>query len=527
MALSNFHKKPTGKYSTRTNNRVPFEGGGRAQQVGQTALASFGGRFHYNYQMPKYQKLKEYEHAINIDTTIGTGLEFVIRSLVSSLGDYQHPNPVIQAFVRDNLHRISGNFKQIIAEMLFSNMWAGFAVSEINWITTDGQVWLDNVINLHPGSVFFVVNNKGLLTENEKVDYPIHHGTYKSGIYQYQQREPYPVQLPLNKLIYTTHNKRYSNYYGTSAIERVWIPYIQKTLVYPSMVNAYQRFASPILYAIVPRAKSSRTVEDPSDGTRTRVRTLAEETEEALANLHDSNGIVLEDPGGVNTRPPELGTLTAQNNFGETYIEGIKHYDKQIYRGLLLPSQLIDDSVSAFSQTSLEVQFEQFKQHLNSLYSEVVEPFTEMCIGRLVYMNFGDSNPGIIPMRMRDPITVRLLTEMYTKMIQAGVVDLSQLKDMQNARDIIGNMPEMSIEELEKASDRAMMNQAAGSLEMKNQISNLQSELKQQRIVTRQQQVYSQTRVREVQVQSKIKELQLKYFSDKSTDEVDKLIGDS
>lgn len=503
--------RPSSAYKTRVkHSRVPPEAGGRAQQVGQSYLAAYGGKFHYNYYLPKYSKLLEYEKAVNVDTTIQAGLEFIIKSLVSSLGEYQHPDLEIQRFVRANLRMMSSNLRQVIGELLFSNLWAGYAVSEFNWTLVDGQIWLDSISSLHPGSVFFVLNDKGQLTQGETVSYSSALSIYKTGVWQYQNHSATAVNIPLNKLIYTTHNKRYSNYYGVSALEAIYSHYLQKTLLYPSMVNALERFASPILYAVVPRTKSSRSLEDPADGS-IRYRTLAEETEEALANIHESNGIVLEDPGAP-FREPKISTLTAQNNFGDIYTDAIKHHDKQIYRGLLLPAQLIDDSVSAFSQTSLEVQFEQFKQHLLALYAEVVEPFVEMCIGKLVWLNFGSLEPGTIPMRMTDPITRRLQTELYVNMIDRGIVDVTIPKDLQNVRDVIGDLPILNEEELAQASkSAASIRSDAGAVAQAKMIA-LQSELKQQRIVTRQQQLFAENRIKENRVNTQLKLLQQKYF---------------
>jgi|YNPMSStandDraft_1061717.scaffolds.fasta_scaffold15121_2 hypothetical protein len=512
--------RPAGAYKTKIkHSRIPPEAGGRAQQVGQTNSAIYAGKFHYNYYLPRYSKLREYEQAVNVDPTIQAGLEFIIKSLISSLGEYQHPDLEIQRFVRANLRMMSSNLRQVLGEILFSNLWAGYSVSEFNWTIVDGQVWLESVVSLHPATIIFVTNDQGRLTQGEKVTYPTVIPNVTTGIWQYQAYKASPVNIPLNKVIYTTHSKRYSNYYGVSALESIYPHYLQKTLLYPSMVNALERFASPILYAIVPRTKSSRSIEDPADGG-IRYRTLAEETEEALANIHDSNGIVLEDPGEP-FRAPEIATLTAQNNFGDIYTEAIKHHDKQIYRGLLLPAQLIDDSVSAFSQTSLEVQFEQFKQHLLALYAEVVEPFTEMCLGKLVWLNFGSLEPGYIPMRMTDPITRRLQTELYTAMIDRGIIDVTLPKDLQNVRDMIGDLPILNNEELKQVSQSAASMRASAAAIAEAKLIALQSELKQQRIVTRQHQLFAENRIKENRINTQLKLLQQKYFESKHPKEPD------
>jgi hypothetical protein len=106
-------------------------------------------------------------------------------------------------------------------------------------------------------------------------------------------------------------------------------------------------------------------------------------------------------------------------------------------------------------------------------------------------------------------------------MIDRGIIDVTLPKDLQNVRDMIGDLPILNNEELKQVSQSAASMRASAAAIAEAKLIALQSELKQQRIVTRQHQLFAENRIKENRINTQLKLLQQKYFESKHPKEPD------
>lgn len=387
--------------------------------------------FLYN---PEANRLHEYERAMLTDDAVGSALDFVRLAILASLGEYRHPNKRVEAFVRENLNRMEGNHIQAIGELALSSLWSGFGLSEIVWKVQDGALWLQRLANYHPASIHIAVDKNGYLDEKGE---PMIGGAQKPGVYQLplQQAGNY-IQLPMNKVCLVTHNKRHNNYYGESIVRRAYKAWRYKDPILQMWAIALDRYGTPVAYAIVPRALTGREIPDSSADGGKRSETIADSALEALGNINHSTGLVVENPEGKEN-PVQIGTLTTGNNYGSSFESMVQYLDRSIYRSILIPQLLLSDGKGGMNSTA-QTHFEVFKLMLSALYAEVVEPFTEQVIGRLIRYNFNETDPGEFPMNAWDPTVAELLANNYEKLVTYGMLDPTDVGDLNEVRGRYG-----------------------------------------------------------------------------------------
>jgi len=396
---------------------------------------------------PEYLRLAEYERAMTTDETIKSAIRFIRLSIQGSLGEYVHPDPEIQQFVRDNLNRMKGSYKSVLGELIVSSLWSGFGVSEVVYKAEDGRIWIDYVTNYNPRNITFHVNENGMLTEGEKAAF---NSGFSTGIWQDRIGKT-PVRLPMNRCVMVTHEKRHNNYYGESALKPVYKNWRLKEAVLEMWNIALDRYGTPVTYAVVPNGYTGREVPDMSNPGKQRPETIADSTEQAIANIHTGTGLVIERPSP--TDDIDLGTLTTGNNFGEAFRDALKYYNKAIYQALLIPALLLSeqDKGGLGSGNATAIHFEVYKLILNQIYDEIVEPFVEQCIGRLIRLNFGHKDPGRFEMSPYDIATAQATAQM------AGLLKESGGFDNTNPRDINWLRARCGMEMLDEAGMKKLV----------------------------------------------------------------------
>jgi hypothetical protein len=410
---------------------------GYAKQVGSSLSYWTAASIYGFFGHPEYARLAEYERAATTDETIGTGVEFIKLAILASLGPYCHPNPKIRDFVVENFARMRGNHRQAIGELTDSILIAGFGVSEAVYKADAGRIWLDFMASYNPRTLTMYVNAKGQLTEGEK---PVFNEAFTTGIWQ-DRFGSTPIRLPLERCCLVTHNRRFNNYYGQSAIKRVYKNWRLKESVLEMWNVALDRYGTPVVYAVVPNGLTGKTIADPGAPGGFRPETIGDSAEGAIGNIHTGTGLVLEQPGPNDKIT--LGTLTTGNNFGDSFISAVSYFNKAIYRGLLIPGLLLheQENGSLGSGGTAAIHFEVFKMMLRSMFAEIVEPFVEQVIGPLVRINFGEQNPGYFEMNPWDPATCEMMSKVLETMVETGFVDNTDIDDINMARQKVGLDP--------------------------------------------------------------------------------------
>ena len=175
----------------------------------------------------------KYEYAFRTEPVLNRAINFIIYTMLSSIGEYIHPDPKVQKFVRDNLKTATGNLQEWIGALIQSALVYGRGTSEILWEARDGKIYIQDIVNYHPASTYLVTDLAGRLTDGKGK--PYHPMFPKTGVWQELPWEVVKsnrpgrdkflqyVRIPLNKTVIVTHAKRFGNYDGESALAPAWL----------------------------------------------------------------------------------------------------------------------------------------------------------------------------------------------------------------------------------------------------------------------------------------------------------------
>lgn len=446
---SNTTKKPTTR--TRKENATAFASSG-ARSVG-TSLSHYSLHGKNGFIIgPDYQHLTKYEVAFRTDPMINRALNFIKLSMVHSLGNYVHPNPEMSTFVRDMINKMEGNLKDEMAQLVISGLWSGFGVSEIMYRAEGDKILIKRLTNYHPRSISIVTDTHGQLTHGERNaahPYLPYTGIWQElptmliGSRKVDRRHTFYnnfVRLPEEKLVFVTHNKRHGNFYGESALAPIWTRYQMVMETWQNLMITTERYGSPQVAAIVPNGITSAKIPDPAAPGGERYKTIAEAAQDSMANLSTTSALVFEEPIGLGTNEKiRLQALTSFNNFGDNFLKTISHIYGDILVGLGVPPLLfMEHSGGLGAGTIAQVHADTYKQFITALYKEFAEPFCEQVIGRLLKINFGETDPGHFEFNPLDIAAADTIIKTFTSGVQFGFIDPTEEDDLQMVRSRIG-----------------------------------------------------------------------------------------
>jgi hypothetical protein len=337
----------------------------------------------------------EFEQLALFDTTVSYSLFILIDTVLSSLGDIEHPDKEIQEFCRENVDRMGGltdsatSIYKAFYKMIHCNLWAGFSVTENIFKVEDGSLWLDDFITYHPATITLRPDRKGRMIEGKpSMD------TYESGIWQ--SADTGDVKLPMWKCVRLCRSEMYGNYYGVSALESVFKWCALKDALLDMMATALDRFGNPVIALTFPLFNSQQTEIDPETGEEKTLNTQELLERQILANQFSGGGNVLLLPQVDEKMKPTAQVLTTGNNVGSTFLEALYNCDREVSKGLYVPYGLssIDNKVSGDMS---QQQMEMFNRVLRSVYKEAVQPIISQSFHRLIKLNFNRESAKIAP----------------------------------------------------------------------------------------------------------------------------------
>jgi hypothetical protein len=372
------------------------------------------------------------------------------------IGEYEHPHPLINSFIRANISN-SNKLYGWISNIVMSALWSGFSVSEIIWTYKTGptgiqQVWIEDLVNYNPLQVQLKLNHSNRLTHGEKLsDCP-----YLTGVWvpapvdnMKKLKKVGPsftgsyVRLPKGKHVYLALGTEGNNAWGTSILEPILEYHLYKEAYRDMLAIALDRYGTPLVWVKVPNQSTNEYVQD-IDG-ESRPKTLQEKVSEELADMRSEAALVLTQID--KDHPVEIGALTTGNNFADAFTEAINMCDQNMLIGMGIPNLIIKDSNQGLgSSGSSERQVEMFHAFVSSLYKEVIGAFLDQCILQLIQYNFDPRLipeaylPGSIkekPLRWSETKTLIDGIERFTKL---GYISPEERSDRDYVREVI-NMP--------------------------------------------------------------------------------------
>lgn len=354
---------------------------------------------------PRYIKLKEFEYVATHDTTVHAIFEIMVTTLLSLLGPLEHVDPEIDKYLKYNYTRMTDELgvypDQAMKQAFITALTAGCSVTENLFDVYNGSIFLNDFVTYDPKTIIIRTDRNGRLTEgNTSLD-----GYNKSGIFQkprysnvYKKTLKSEIPLSMWKITHIINNRKYGNYYGTSAIEPIYKWVLTTDAIADKMLVALDRFGTPKISIMVPLYQTNETKTNPETG-EVDYRSSVEVVEEKIRTKTLGNSDVIVLPILDKDRKPDIKTLTTGNNIGDTFTNAITFCDIQKSRGLLMPFALLGGAKSFASDndSQSERQMEIFHRVVHGLYLQFVTPFLSQSWHRLIRFAFNRESAKIPP----------------------------------------------------------------------------------------------------------------------------------
>jgi hypothetical protein len=446
----------------------------RPAQYGQIGIAtsylSTGDNF-VAQKKPHHYQLAAWDNARLKEPIIKNGMEKLVLYVAAKIGDYHHPNKMIEDFVNAN---INCHIKRWVAEIATSAYWSGFGVSEVLWKRKVGpknirQVWIDDLVNYHPTQVQFRLDDYSRLSHGNDN----HYSNLKSGIWVpapsniIKNKKPNKsytggmIRLEKSKVLHIAFSGSSNNPWGVSQLNSVLDYHLFKEAFRDMMAVALDRYGTPLLYAIVPPQITNEVIAE-EDGTL-RNKQYRESVSEALQDVRGNQGIVLEQLS--KDYPVQIGSLTTGNNFADAFKQAIDLCDANMQIGMGLPNLIMRDERSGLgSGNSAETQVEMFNLFVGQYFSLVTTAFTSQVINQLIAYNFDPytvkdiSNPGYISEVPLRPTEIQTLVKSFNMLTSLGYMNAGSQEDFNFVRSMI-NLPHREVDKFAKDINKVLTKQ--------------------------------------------------------------------
>lgn len=445
----------------------------RPAQYGQLGLAtsyiSTGENF-VPLRKPHHYQLAAWDSARLKEPVIKSGIEILTLFICSKLGEYSHPNAMIEDFVNAN---IKNHLRRWIQEIAISSYWSGFGVSEILWERRPGpkrirQVWIEDIVNYHPTQVQFRLNDHSRLTHGENTSY----SQLLSGIWvpapnnlkRKKMSKSYTggmIRLDKSKVWHVAFDGSANNPWGVSQLNSVLDYHLFKEAFRDMMAVALDRYGTPLLYAIVPPQITNEVVEE-ADGT-IRNKQYRESVTEALQDVRGNQGIVLEQLS--KDYPVEIGTLTTGNNFADAFNSAIELCNVNMQVGMGIPNLIMRDERSGLGNgNSSESQVEIFNMMVSQYFHLVTQTFVQQVVKQLIAYNFDPdtvqdiSDPGEILEIPSRPTEIEQLVNAFDKLTNLGFMNAGNQEDYNHVRSML-NLPHREVDKYAKDINKVLTQQ--------------------------------------------------------------------
>lgn len=372
--------------------------------------------------------LEEYERMLETDETVAVGIQFLILSVLMKMGEYTHSDKRIETFVRENFESMQGNIHSACEEIL-SGLWAGYSGSELIWQPQESKVLLDKVVTYHPRTVLIQVDRET--------------GNY-TGFKQWRWFDGSPMDIPIEKSVLFTYNKRFGNHYGKSIFKPIRKNWLLKDPILKMWGRALDRFGTPLIALFT----NDDTIEDP-DHQGQDISQLSYAVR-VLSRIQSSTGIAFKSGSkedGTESRAEVLAT--GGSGIGEAFEKSVLYLNKMILRGLLVPSLLIDNEGSG-SYALGQAHFKTYDMTTSSIFQGLKETLLEQVVRRMIEYNFGtQTDYGEFLEKQLEQDDKKMLSECFLNLTNGGYVTPDNQDDLNAVRDIL-NLPQRKVEKSDK-----------------------------------------------------------------------------
>lgn len=433
---------------------------------------------------PSTVSVETYKRMLDTDEMIGSGIDFSNLAMIARFGDYKHPIPEIQQFVRRALGTMEGSWHENLDEM-FSAEWSGFSVTEQVWkfdTDFDGVPAFvpRKIVTYPPLTIVFAVNRHGEVLPDGIYQYQRFHNTFfNSFVHGISNGEldgfrpdlfasigdlPYPiriaadltyltVKIPKDHVIHLRGSVtgKFSNPYGRSVLRRIYKNWVMKDAFLKMWLVAADRKGTPLVvgYAAPNDTMQSQTMGDGKAGP-----VMVERADQAMARImkriHNSSFIVL--PG----KKEETYLIEAIQVQGDMNVfkDGVDYFNKSIMRGLLIPPLAMTTGDGSGSYALGETQKKIFNQCIDGKLKPYKQGILDQFIRKIIAYNFPRKmwekhGYGEFLLEEYDPEVMEKLANIFGNLTDKGYMSPEDQQDMDEVRQKMGLAKKMAVAPME------------------------------------------------------------------------------
>lgn len=300
--------------------------------------------------VPTYRKMAEY------DAQVRSGLEILGMGVSGVPWEIDHEDDDVKEFITWNLERLRRpTFDSALKDIMTAH-WAGYSVTETVWeFMPDEKKWgLRRELGLKtldPETIKFFTHQTGRLLKVEQ--------TVGSS----------PVNLDMKRLLISSFDKKFGNWYGESLLRACYKNWFIKDNMLKFANIAFERFGAPIMLGVAKDIKSSENVED------------------VLSHLYARSVGVLtvqdkEDPTDIRVIESKRATMP--------FMEYIDYHNRMILQRMLIGEPLLKGGGGVYGP---RIPYAILERRLKGVQIEIADVLAYL-LDMLVDLNFDTKKPA-------------------------------------------------------------------------------------------------------------------------------------
>lgn len=362
----------------------------------------------------------EYERMYETDETVFSGVEMLVQSCLSRLGDYTHGDNRIQDFVQANLCKMDGSFLARAADMLTAVIY-GYSVTEKIWEQRGDYIWVKDLQTLHPATITFDIFREGPDKNKIRCAYQFLHGFLQT-------------ELPPDKIIVYSHGSKFQNLFGKSRLKRAFKSWFIKDVLLRCWGLCLERYGTPYTVA---NTDMNGFVNINGQKVQNHVY-----LGQVLDNMGSAGSLVLDEKTKIDIK-------YAPKGLGQDFEQAVAAMNRSIHMAIGLPSLMMDNGKTG-SYSLGQQHFDNFVLVLESILTEFTEVIISQLIRPLIELNFGEqSDYGDFQREDFSAADQNMMSQTLCNISNSGIADFRTSLEANNwGREKLG-MPILDEEDFE------------------------------------------------------------------------------
>jgi hypothetical protein len=381
---------------------------------------------------PKDLNIDEAMAALTTCPPLEAAFTTIVLMGVGKFGDYTHPKPKIQGYIRSNFERMDGSFKTAIAQC-FLSAWLGYTCHEISH-RQEGKDWmLQSLTFINPARWVFKGRTGGIES--------IHYFGNVGDLY-----------IPYDKVLHVIHQQYLAldnSPYGVRKKSAI-APYRAWKILVAQLTIAAGRQANGLLVGYVDPAGATQPLLDEKGG-----QVLGTDNEPLMVDPAEDMGRELAAIDGktyiVTSSTNRIENLKIEPDIN-FYLGVLKYLHKLMYLSLLFPETMLELVGGGSGDSNLhEGQYALLSEWVEQLADQIKEAFLERVVRQLIVWKFGEQDDwGSFPVpegeekqriELFNAISSALTNQIFTADDLDAINRLRQLAKLPELKEIVQPTP--------------------------------------------------------------------------------------